>query len=50
VGAGLEDQPSQAYELFVTPRTVVVEGSGGYYRSWTLEEIKATLPAGALGG
>jgi hypothetical protein len=45
VGSRLEDEPSQAYELFVTPRTIVVEGSAGYYRSCTLDELIAALPA-----
>jgi hypothetical protein len=44
VGSGLEDQPPQAYELFVTPRTIVVEGSEGYYRSCTLDELVQRAP------
>jgi hypothetical protein len=47
VAADLMDAPEQAYELFVTPRTVVVEGSDGYYRPWTLDDVLAALPAGA---
>ena len=33
----------------MTPRTVLVEGSGGYYRTWTLADVIAALPPGALG-
>jgi hypothetical protein len=44
VGSDLEDEASQAYELFVTPRTVVVEGSEGYYRSCTLDELLGEGP------
>ncbi|HEY7066278.1 MAG TPA: hypothetical protein VII06_32700 [Chloroflexota bacterium] len=39
IGARLDDEPPQSYELFVTPRTIVVEGSAGYYRSCTLDDL-----------
>ncbi len=39
VGADLDQQPAQAYELLVTRRTIVAEGSGGYYRVCTAEGL-----------
>lgn len=44
VGSRLEREPSQTYELCITPRTIVVEGSEGYYRFCTLDEIVVALP------
>ncbi len=46
VGAALAGAPAQWLELFVTTRTIVVEGQGGYYRVWSLDELAAAL-AGA---
>jgi hypothetical protein len=47
VGAELDREPSQAYELVITPRSVVVEGSAGYHRVFTLDELGALMQAGA---
>ena len=43
VGAELDAEPAQAYELVVTRRTIVVEGSAGYYRVCTAEGLAPQL-------
>ena len=47
VGAELDREPPQAYELVITPRSVVVEGSAGYHRVFTLDELARLMQAGA---
>ena len=45
VGTELDAELPQAYELVVTRRTVVVEGSEGYYSVLTIEQLTALLHA-----
>ena len=45
VGAALDEQLPQAYELFVLPWAVVVDGSAGYRHVFTHEELLARLRA-----
>jgi hypothetical protein len=45
LGAVLDAEPPQAYEIVVLPRLVVVEGQAGYYRAFTLDELAAPPPA-----
>jgi hypothetical protein len=47
IGFALMDIPSQAYEVFVTPRAVVVEGAAGYFQVFT-EERLARLAEAAM--
>src|SRR5439155_26508245 len=47
VGAELDREPPQSYELVITPRSVVVEGSAGYHLVFTLEELAALMQDGA---
>jgi hypothetical protein len=35
VGGELDEQPAQSYRLIVTRQTIVIEGSGGYFRVYT---------------
>jgi hypothetical protein len=39
VGTALATKPAQSYDLIVTPRVVIVEGSAGYFRVFTREEL-----------
>jgi hypothetical protein len=45
IGAELDANPPQAYTVLVTPRTIVVEGSAGYYRMSTSEGMAPELRA-----
>jgi hypothetical protein len=47
VGALLEEQADQSYDLVVTPRALVVEGSEGYYRLFPDDELTAFARAAA---
>jgi len=47
VGAELDRESPQSIELVVTPRSVVVEGSEGYHRVFTVDELAGLLQAGA---
>ena len=35
IGAVLDSEPRQSYDLLITQQTIVVEGSAGYYRVCT---------------
>jgi hypothetical protein len=39
VGTALAAEPVQRYDLIVTPRAIVVEGSAGYFRVFTREDL-----------
>ena len=39
IGAVLADVPCQPFELFITPRAVVVEGAAGYFQVFTSETL-----------
>jgi hypothetical protein len=43
VGSELDQEPPQSYELLLTERTIVVEGSEGYYRVCTSEGLAPQL-------
>ncbi len=43
VGSVLDDQPSQSFALLITRRTVVVEGSEGYYQVFTNDDLAQLL-------
>jgi hypothetical protein len=43
VGAALDQQPPQAYELVLTPRTVEVESTAGYNRLFTTADLADLL-------
>ena len=50
IGEALAAQPAQSYELYVTPRAVVVEGSAGYFAVFTRDQLTgadAALPHAA---
>lgn len=47
IGFALLDVPPQAYEVFVTPRAIVVEGAAGHFQVFT-EETLARLAAAAV--
>ena len=43
VGVELDAEPPQSYEVLLTERTIVVEGSAGYYRVCTSEGLAPQL-------
>ncbi|HLH27235.1 MAG TPA: hypothetical protein VK066_32345 [Chloroflexota bacterium] len=45
IGLALDAEPSQTYELAVMPRAVLVEGSAGYCRVFTADDLAALLAA-----
>jgi hypothetical protein len=47
VGSILEEEVDQSYDLVVTPRALVVEGSEGYYRLFADDELTALAVAAA---
>jgi hypothetical protein len=48
VGVALAAEPPQTYEVIVTPRVVVVEGSAGYFGVFTRDQL-AGSPGSPLG-
>jgi hypothetical protein len=47
LGAALdaEGDPTQPYEMVVTPRPVMVEDGSGYYQVFTIEQLAPLLRA-----
>ncbi len=43
IGAELDQEPEQAYELAVLPSAIVVEGDGGYARVFTAVELASRI-------
>jgi hypothetical protein len=49
LGAALAAAPPQSFEVYVTPRAVVVEGSAGYFQIFTRAQLAALNPASGSG-
>jgi hypothetical protein len=47
IGMALDAEPSQSYELAVMPRAVLVEGTAGYYRVFTADDLADLVAAAA---
>src|SRR4051794_36509818 len=47
IGLELDAEPSQPYGLAVMPRAVLVEGTAGYYRVFTADDLTALVAAAA---
>jgi hypothetical protein len=50
LGAALAAEPPQSYEVYVTPRAVVVEGSAGYFAVFTRPQLAALRQEPPAGG